>query len=120
MRAYDLINNLPFLTILYILAALVLFISEQIEVVRDLTDNTPVQFAWRKQKKVVTKIIAACQDWGFSPGVYRSNWRLRRHRNYFKLLCNDQNIYEIYLDRKIIDKPRWFLYNIIDKNRYNE
>lgn len=92
-----------------------MFISEQMEVVRGSTDNMPVQFFWRKQKKVITRIIAAWQDWGYPPGVYKTNWRLRRHRNYFKVLCNDQNIYEIYLDRKNIDETAWFLYRIIEK-----
>lgn len=106
---------MPFLTILYILASLVLFILEQIEVIRDLRDNTPVQFIWRKQRKVVTRIIAAWQDWGFPSGVYKTNWRLRRHRNYFKVLCDARKIYELYLDRKNADEPRWFLYSVINE-----
>ncbi len=90
-----------------------MFVSEAIKVTRDKKDNTPVEFFWRGQRKQITRIISTWQDWGFSEGVFKAGWRQRHHRNYFKVECNDNKVYEIYLDRKTEDKPIWVLYRII-------
>ena len=93
-----------------------MFISESIKVEKDKNDKTPVGFVWRGVSKGVTRVISEWQDWGFAPGVHKANWRQRRHRNYFRVECNDGKTYEIYLDRKTSDKPTWYLYRIIDND----
>jgi hypothetical protein len=93
------------------------FISESIEVTRDENDKSPVGFVWRDQSKTITKIISEWQDWGFASGVHKADWRQRRHRNYFRVECDDGGTYEIYLDRKTTGKSSWHLYRIIDNGK---
>jgi len=38
-------------------------------------------------------------DAGFTPGEKRKTWLTRRHRNVYRVLCDDDRIYELYLDR---------------------
>jgi len=89
------------------------FISEAIEVKQDKDDRRPVEFTWRGQPKHITPIISEWQDWGFPAGVAKADWKQRRHRNYYRVECDDGNTYEIYLDRKDIESKTWFLYRII-------
>jgi hypothetical protein len=91
-----------------------LFISEPIEVTIDEKLRTPVEFTWRGQSLGITEIIVAWQDWNFAGGVSKPTWRQRRHRNYYQVKCDDQIIYEIYLDRGLAGEPKWFLYRIIE------
>lgn len=101
------------MTTLFIIAPIVLFISEQIEVTRSKTDNQPVGFFWKGKKTSIIEILAAWQDWRFSQGVSRANWKQRRHRNYYQVKCNDDKVYEIYLDRTAGEE--WFLYRILGR-----
>lgn len=90
-----------------------MFISETIEVRQDEADRRPVEFIWRGESKHINRIVSEWQDWGFASGVHKADWRQRRHRNYYKVECDDGYAYEIYLDRKTADKPTWYLYRII-------
>ena len=92
-----------------------MFFSEPIEVVCDST-NMPQSFLWRKRSYRITEILSCWQDWGFSPGVFKADWRGRRHRNYYQVECDDETIYEIYLDRQSVNDKSWFLYRSIDKS----
>ena len=70
----------------------------------------PVAFKWRNEEFRIEKILRSWQDWGFPAGAPRKkNWRLRRHRNYFRLRTDDGRIFEIYMDRKA-PRPAWVLY----------
>lgn len=70
----------------------------------------PLSFKWRDEEFRIKKIQRNWQDWGFPAGAPRKkNWRLRRHRNYFKVLTEDERIFEIYMDRKG-PVPTWVLY----------
>ena len=111
--AYLPINNLSFLTILYILAAKVVFVSELIEVVKRPADNMPVRFFWRGRKIDISLVVSTWQDWGFSAGAVKHDWKARRHRNYYRIESDDNKIYEIYLDRQTSGEPAWYLYRII-------
>jgi len=104
------------MTILYILSAEVMFISEPIEVEKDPVKNEPSKFIWREEQKRITRILSSWQDWGFPSGVSRANWRQRRHRNYYRVECDDGSICEIYYDRKSVAKQEWFLYRIVEKS----
>jgi len=93
-----------------------MFISEPIEVEKDPDKNEPSLFIWRKKQKRITGILLSWQDWKFSSGASKANWRQRRHRNYYQVECDDNSICEIYNDRKSVDKQEWFLYRIIQKS----
>lgn len=94
-----------------------MFVSETIEVKQDKTDNRPVEFIWRGKSRHINRIAGEWQDWGFASGVHRADWKQRRHRNYYRVECDDGCVYEIYLDRKTTEKLTWYLYRIIeDKN----
>jgi hypothetical protein len=95
-----------------------LFVSEQIEVKTDSESRMPVEFIWRGQIKSVKSIVTGWQDWKFPGGVHKPTWRQRRHRNYYRVLCDDRRFYEIYLDRGIENEPKWFLYRIIDNETF--
>ncbi|MCP4581252.1 MAG: hypothetical protein GY839_06510 [candidate division Zixibacteria bacterium] len=91
-----------------------MFISESIKVTRDKKDKSPVGFVWRGESKTIIRIISEWQDWGFASGVHKGDWKQRRHRNYFRVECDDGKLYEIYLDRKTSGKPTWHLFRIIN------
>jgi len=90
------------------------FISETIKVKQDKTDRQPIEFIWRGKPKHIVEIITEWQDWGFSAGVTKANWKARRHRNYYRVLCDDKRTYEIYLDRQDLDNLTWYLYRVVD------
>ena len=87
------------------------FISAEIEVDRNETNGNPVSFRWNNKRSSVKEIIAAWQDWGFSGGApKKKTWRMRRHRNYFRVETDSGEVFEIYHDRGI--KPgetKWIL-----------
>ena len=74
----------------------------------------PVGFSWNGGSVQVVEILAAWHDYGFG-GTYPSarTWRTRRHRNYFRMLCDDGHTYEIYLDRAS-GRRDWQVYRRLD------
>lgn len=71
--------------------------SETIEVTREGEPSRPVSFKWRKKEYQIEEILKSWQDWGFPGGSPpRRNWRLRRHRTYYKVRAEDTRIFEIY------------------------
>ena len=91
-----------------------MFISESIKVTVDDKFRMPVEFTWRGRSRKITEIITTWQDWKFAAGVSKPDWRQRRHRNYYQIKSDDNQIYEIYLDRGAAGEPTWFLYRIIN------
>jgi len=92
----------------------VMFVSKLIDVVSD-SDGWPRLIRWSDDEIKVVKTLNSWQDWGFAKGVQKKNWRARRHRNYFQVECEDQKIYEIYLDRQDLENKAWYLYRVFDK-----
>jgi hypothetical protein len=90
------------------------FVSEPIEVEKSSIDNTLLRFTWREQQKNIVDVLAVWQDWGFPAGVHKANWRMRHHRNYYRVKCDDDKTYEIYLDRQSAADQKWFLYRILE------
>jgi len=87
------------------------FVSQEISVVRDQQSGQPESFVWNDKVYRVQEIIAVWPDYGFSAGApKKKNWRMRRHRNWFRLETTQNEIFEIYHDRGI--KPgegKWIL-----------
>jgi hypothetical protein len=88
------------------------FISEPITVARDEKSGEPVSFTWKGREYLIEEIIAAWPDWGFSAGApKRKSWRMRRHRNFYRVETRDGAVFEIYHDRGLKpDGGKWFLY----------
>jgi len=74
----------------------------------------PISFKWHNEEFHIEKILRTWQDWGFPAGAPRKkNWRLRRHRNYYRVLAGRGRVFEIYLDRKG-PEPTWVLYRELE------
>lgn len=89
--------------------------SEKIQVECEGEPSRPVSFRWRDEEFRIESILRSRQDWGFPPGSpRRKEWRLRRHRNYFKVRTGNGRIFEIYMDRK---RPEtvWVLYRELER-----
>ena len=88
------------------------FYSEKISLTFDNNKKTPSAFTWKNKEYRITEVIAAWQDWGFPKGSPRTKtWRLRHHRNYYRVQTDDDEVFEIYLDRKSKkEKGEWYLY----------
>lgn len=87
------------------------FISEKIKV--ELSEENlrePIFFIWRGEKYIIQKIINQWQDWtlGGIPAPKRGAWRQRRHRNYYRILTNNNEQFDIYYDRGA-KTPVWIL-----------
>jgi hypothetical protein len=91
------------------------FLSEKIQVTIDKAKRAPASFVWNKKEYIISEIIAAWHDWGFSEGASKARtWRLRHHRNYYRVQTSGDEVFEIYLDRKSKrEEGEWFLYQKI-------
>jgi len=89
------------------------FISEEISVTRDERQGHPVSFRWKGIEYSVGEVIACWQDWGFAGGApARKTWRMRRHRNYYRVETTDGAVFELYHDRGIkITGGKWYLHS---------
>ncbi|UCD57746.1 MAG: hypothetical protein JSV16_01155 [Candidatus Hydrogenedentota bacterium] len=84
--------------------------SEKIKVECKGEPSKPVSFTWRDEEFRIEKILRSWPDWGFPAGApRRKDWRLRRHRNCFKVRTEGGRVFEIYLDRKASEHT-WVLY----------
>ena len=91
------------------------FISERIHVETDGEIKQPVAFRWKGREYQVVDVILAWFDWGFPPGATQRDWRTRRHRNYFRVRTDSNEIFEIYLDRATPSgSGEWYLFQQLD------
>ncbi len=74
----------------------------------------PAAFTVDGETYRVLEIQSAWQDWGFG-GTHPAarTWRTRRHRNYYRVLCDDGHAYEVYLDRSS-GRREWYVYRRVD------
>lgn len=86
------------------------FYSEKIEVVRDEKTKNPVSFVWRHRQYKIKEVIACWPDYSHSKsGAKTKRWWQRRHRNYYRVLTEEDEVFEIYFDRGA-KEPEWILY----------
>ena len=92
------------------------FIGRPITVARDETMGQPISFCWDEREYTVCQVIAAWQDWGFSAGSpKRKNWRMRRHRNWYRVETADGAVFELYHDRGLsLTGGEWILHSRLD------
>ena len=77
-------------------------ISEDIQVTTARDERglmAPASFTRKGREYRIAKVLRQWVDAGFTPGERHRTWLTRRHRNAFRVLCDDDRIYEIYLDR---------------------
>ena len=91
------------------------FISEEIAVVRNDDNGDPVSFRWNGRDVAIREIIEVWSDWGFPAGApKRKTWRMRRHRNCFRVETTDGALFEMYHDRGLkISGGKWILHSRI-------
>jgi hypothetical protein len=86
------------------------FYSEKIEVARDEKTKIPVSFVWRDKEYKIKEVIACWPDYSFpKSGAKRKRWWQRRHRNYYRVLTDEDFVFELYFDRGA-KEPEWILY----------
>ena len=92
------------------------FFSEKIVVQRDEKTKNPALFCWKDKEYKIKEVLSSWPDWKFSAGApKRKNWRLRHHRVYYRIKTEDEEIFEIYFDRKTKKEGgEWVLYKKLD------
>jgi len=86
------------------------FFSEEIEVAQDEKTKKPVSFIWRGAEYKVKEIIAFWPDFSYpKSGAKKKRWWQRKHRNYYRILTEQDEVFEIYFDRGS-KKEIWILY----------
>ncbi len=86
------------------------FYSEPVEVVFASRPGPPSAFVWRGKEHRIASVEAAWHDHGVGALDPRhGNWRVRRHRNYYRVRTDEGRTYELYLDRAG-GRRVWILY----------
>ena len=92
------------------------FIGRAIEVTTAGEVRVPASFRLGDREYEVAEILETWQDHGFGmASPLKKSWRLRHHRNYFRVRTTEGDVFEIYLDRTRVGlrhgaPRRWFLY----------
>jgi hypothetical protein len=90
------------------------FIGREIEVTVGGEVKAPVAFRLGDQEHEIAEILDAWQDHGFGLAEpLRKNWRLRHHRNYYRVRTSEGAVFEIYMDRGSVkhrERRRWYVY----------
>ena len=78
----------------------------------------PVAFFWQGKEYRIVDVILAWFDWGFPPGATQRDWRTRRHRNYYRVRTDTNEIFEIYMDRATASgHGEWYLFQRLDPGK---
>jgi len=96
------------------------FIGRPIEVRQAGEIKAPVAFRLGDTEYEVAEVLEAWQDHGFGLAEpLKKNWRLRHHRNYYRVRTSEGEVFEIYLDRgsetvasraRRAPQRRWYVY----------
>ena len=90
-------------------------IARPIEVETAGQVRTPVAFTLAGRRHEVEHVLEMWQDHGFGRAApLKKNWRLRHHRNYYRVRTTEGEVFEIYLERSRVGlrhgKPRkWYV-----------
>lgn len=91
------------------------FISEPVTVRTGQEQNDPIEFEWQGTVHRVVEVAHRWSDWGFAAGAHQRNWRTRRHRNYYRVRTDADELFELYLDRGTPSpRPVWVLLRQLD------
>ena len=90
------------------------FHSDVIEVIRDEKTRNPVSFVWKEKEYKIKEIIAFWPDFSYpKTGSKGKRWWQRKHRNYYRILTEGNEVFEIYFDRGA-KVEKWILYTKLD------
>ena len=90
------------------------FYSEKIEVVLDQKTKSPVSFVRENKEYKIKEVIASWPNYSYSKsGAKRKRWWQRRHRNYYRVMTDEDQVFEIYLDRGSKEEE-WILYTKLE------
>jgi hypothetical protein len=90
------------------------FLSEEIQVIAGSKPGLPGAFIWQGREYRVREIWGEWPDHGFG-SAQTGRWWQRRHRTYFRVVTDEEEVFEIYLDRGSKQK-RWFLYRRLGRS----
>jgi hypothetical protein len=92
------------------------FVGRPIEVTTAGPVRVRASFRLGDREYEVSEVLDTWQDHGFGMAApLKKNWRLRHHRNYFRVRTAEGEVFELYLDRTRVGlrhgtPHRWFLY----------
>lgn len=95
------------------------FISQKIQQVDFDSGKQPVSFKHGSRLYQVIKILKQWQDYDYSPVAPKRNWRSRHHRNYYRILVDSGQCFELYCDRgtRLGSPKQWVLVReILDRD----
>ena len=96
------------------------FVGRRIEVVTGGKVREPISFHLGGREYEIAEVLESWQDHGFGMAApLKKNWRLRHHRNYYRVPTKEGEVFEIYLDRRRVGlrhgRPRnWYLYRKLE------
>ena len=87
------------------------FISKNIQQVEFDSGKQLVSFKLGSRFYKVAKILKQWQDYDYSPLTHKRDWRSRRHRNYYRIIVDTGQCFELYCDRGTrLESPKnWVL-----------
>jgi hypothetical protein len=84
------------------------FFSEEIDVQTGPASGRPAAFTWRGRRYAIREIWGEWPDYGFGAAP-TGRWWQRRHRTYYRVVTDGEEVFEIYLDRGG-HRKQWYLY----------
>jgi hypothetical protein len=87
------------------------FISQKIRQVDFDSGKQLVSFKLGSRFYQVAKILKQWQDYDYSPLAHKRDWRSRHHRNYYRVIVDTGQCFELYCDRGTrLESPKsWVL-----------
>lgn len=94
------------------------FIGSALKKVEVGEGGLPLSFRWSDREYHVKKILKHWQDFDYSPLSPKKNWRSRRHRNYYKVVTETGEYFEMYCDRgtKLSAVRTWVLLRELEED----
>jgi hypothetical protein len=84
------------------------FLSQEITVKTGHRPGIPVAFLWRGKEYHIQEIWGEWPDYGFG-STQTGRWWQRRHRTYFRVVTEEKEVFDIYIDRGS-KRKQWYLY----------
>lgn len=94
------------------------FYSDEIQVSAAEKPGIPSAFIWRGKKYRIQEIWGEWPDYSFGSAP-KGRWWQRRHRTYFRVVTDEEEVFEIYLDRGG-GRKKWFLYRRLKASSRDE
>jgi hypothetical protein len=89
------------------------FLGREIKVITGGDVKVPVSFKIDDREYIVAEVLESWPDYGFGHSDRRKRWWQRHHRNYYRVMTTDGEVYEMYYERGVnLENPefkKWFL-----------